>query len=122
MSDNLEVQAVKIGYIHRDVKSLNKKFDDFVINQDKRFCEMGVTFVRADVLEKTLLNFNNTLTNLNNQQVLLTNQMKAHDEFLPMIKDIKAERDSIKFKIMSLAGKVLFWACIAGLGVEALAK
>lgn len=111
---------VQVDYIERGVKSISKKLDDFIVAQDAKLMALGAVFVRADVLAETLKSFNKTLDDIGKNYGCLKEQVDNHDCYLPMIKDIKKERDSVKFQIMNYAGKLLFWVVAVILGITAI--
>lgn len=118
----MEENAIKtqISYIEKEVGAISKQLSDFIISQDAKMTIMSSTFVRADVLSEIMKNLNKTMSDIANNYGCLSKQMDEHNNYLPMIKDIKKERDSVKFQIMSVAGKGLFWIVAAILGITAI--
>lgn len=113
---------VQVEYIENEVKQISKKFDNFIIAQDAKLLALSSTFVRADVLAETLKSINKTMDDIGKNYGCLKSQVDEHHTFLPMINDIKKERDSVKFQIMSFAGKAVFWIVAFILGISAIAK
>lgn len=80
---------------------------------------MKVT-VRNDVLLLRFENFENILTQI--QKDIKTSQQANDDvkEFVPMLIDIKKERQDVKNKLLDYAGKGVFWIVATLLGINAL--
>jgi len=121
MADKTAVE-VQVDYIEKEVGFISKKLDSFIASQDAKLLALGAVFVRADVLAETLKSINKTMDDIGKNYGCLKETVDGHDSYLPMIKDIKKERDSVKFQIMSYAGKILFWIVALVLGISAFAK
>jgi len=113
---------VQVDYIEKEVRFISKKLDSFMASQDAKLMALGTVFVRADVLAITLENIDKTMKGIDANYGCLKKTVDEHHTFFPMINDIKKERDSVKFQIMSFAGKALFWIVAVALGISAIAK
>jgi len=109
------VTELQIQYIRKDIKDFSTKLDVFIGKQDGRFEQIATTYVRQDNLSLILGPMEKQLDEICKfQQTII--------EYIPMLKDLKKERDSVKSQLISVGGKVLFWLFVAVIGFYIASK
>jgi len=110
-----EAINVEIKYLREEIKSLSNSFHEFMGKQEGRFADLSNTYVRQDMLKLTMEGFETTLKSICANQEKIT----CH---VPMLEDIKKERESLKNQAINLIGKVLFWIIASCVGLYAIIK
>lgn len=116
---------IRLDYIEQDVKDLNDKQTKFSASFEvqmqhmedlirRRDDENEKTFVRSDNLKLVLESINSNLKNLHTLVEKNENRTAGFEKYEEMLKDIKKERDAIKFKVMGYIQQGVFYAVCAG--------
>lgn len=115
----------RLDYIERDVRDMNDKQTKFAATFEVQMQHMEelirrkdqeneTKFVRSDNLKLILENINKNIEGLTD--IIQKNGSKTEglEKYEEMLKDIKKEREAIKFKVMGYIQQGVFYAVCAG--------
>lgn len=113
---------VQIDFIEKELKSLSTMIVNFMGKQDGRFESIDKTYVRNDMFTQLITQQNKTLDEIKDGQKELLCQVNKHEEYMPMLADIKKERESIKNVLITWISKGIFWTAITVTALYAIFK
>lgn len=115
MAEDQSAINVEIKYLRDDMAKMSVMLTAFMGKQDGRFEQISQTYVRQDVLDIRLKGISDDLSDIKTSQ----DKIACH---VPMLVEIKKERDGIKNQAFTLIGKVLFWIIMSLIGIYAIVK
>ncbi len=128
-----KVVKIQIEYIERSITELRDHISKFTQGQEKQMENLANSislkegmyeniFMRRDVMEVNMQKINTSINSLRDEMKVNNINMNEIKDFLPMLKDIKKERENIKFRLYSVAQQLAFWIVLSVLALNTIFK
>lgn len=128
-----KVVKIQIEYIERSITELRDHISKFTQGQEKQMENLANSislkegmyeniFMRREVMEVNMQKINTSINSLRDEMKVNNKNMDEIKDFLPMLKDIKKERENIKFRLYSVAQQLAFWIVLSVLALNTIFK
>ena len=111
----LSTTDVEMRYLKEEIRDLTKNVVILMAKQDERFEALSTIYVRKDILEVTFRPINELLAEMRTEQ-------KSISVHIPMLQDMKKERESLKNIVINYVTKGLFYTAATIFALYAVLK